>query len=153
MSQVILVSLRNPGLNQDLNNSLKSSSKGFNSLFSFHFFLDSFSNNIGLAYQVQDDVLDVTTSDEVLGKKQNSDSVKNKPSYPAIIGVDESIKIFENLPFAVFCCLQIFAIVLQIFANVCRFSFFQRLEKGSKKRNPVLALRYRSIATHSTTPC
>jgi len=59
--------------------------------------LDSFSNNIGLAYQVQDDVLDVTTSDEVLGKRQNSDSIKNKPSYPAIIGVDESIKTFESL--------------------------------------------------------
>ena len=59
--------------------------------------LDSFSNNIGLAYQVQDDVLDVITSDEVLGKRQNSDSIKNKPSYPAIIGVDESIKTFKSL--------------------------------------------------------
>jgi len=59
--------------------------------------LDSFSNKIGLAYQVQDDVLDVTASEEVLGKRQNSDSRKNKPSYPAIIGVDESIKTFNNL--------------------------------------------------------
>ena len=59
--------------------------------------LDSFSKNIGLAYQVQDDVLDVTTPDEILGKRQNSDSNKNKPSYPAIIGVDESIKKFKEL--------------------------------------------------------
>ena len=59
--------------------------------------LDSFSKNIGLAYQVQDDVLDVTTPDEILGKRQNSDSNKNKPSYPAIIGVDESIKKFKDL--------------------------------------------------------
>ncbi|MEC7595812.1 MAG: farnesyl diphosphate synthase [Pseudomonadota bacterium] len=59
--------------------------------------LESYSNKIGLAYQVQDDVLDVTTSDEVLGKRQNSDSIKNKPSYPAIIGVEESIKTFESL--------------------------------------------------------
>ena len=58
---------------------------------------ESFSNHVGLAYQVQDDVLDVTTSDEVLGKRQNSDAVKNKPSYPAIIGLDKSIKTFENL--------------------------------------------------------
>jgi len=59
--------------------------------------LDSFSKDIGLAYQVQDDVLDVTTSDEILGKRQNSDSNKNKPTYPAIIGVDESIKKFKEL--------------------------------------------------------
>ena len=59
--------------------------------------LSSFSSQIGLAYQVQDDVLDVTTSDEILGKRQNSDASKNKPSYPSIIGIDESIKIFESL--------------------------------------------------------
>ena len=59
--------------------------------------LDSFSSKVGLAYQIQDDVLDVTTVDEVLGKRQNSDSNKNKPSYPAIIGTDESIKIFKDL--------------------------------------------------------
>ena len=54
-------------------------------------------NKIGLAYQIQDDVLDVTTPDEVLGKRQNSDAVKNKPSYPAVIGLEESIKTSENL--------------------------------------------------------
>ena len=59
--------------------------------------LDSFSSKVGLAYQIQDDVLDVTTVDEVLGKRQNSDSNKNKPSYPSIIGVDDSIKIFKEL--------------------------------------------------------
>jgi len=59
--------------------------------------LDSFSNDIGLAYQVQDDVLDVTTSDEILGKRQNSDSVKNKPSYPSILGLDESVKKYKSL--------------------------------------------------------
>ena len=59
--------------------------------------LDSFSNYIGLAYQVQDDVLDITTSEEVLGKRQNSDSKKNKPSYPAIIGLDASIRSYKDL--------------------------------------------------------
>ena len=59
--------------------------------------LESFSKHLGLAYQIQDDVLDVTTSEKVLGKRQNSDAIKNKPSYPSIIGLDESIKTFENL--------------------------------------------------------
>ena len=59
--------------------------------------LESFSKHLGLAYQIQDDVLDVTTSEKVLGKRQNSDAIKNKPSYPSIIGLDESIKTYENL--------------------------------------------------------
>jgi farnesyl diphosphate synthase/geranylgeranyl diphosphate synthase type II len=59
--------------------------------------LDSYSNNIGLAYQIQDDVLDVSSTEEVLGKRQNSDSVKDKPTYPAILGLDESIKVYQHL--------------------------------------------------------
>ena len=59
--------------------------------------LDSYSNNIGLAYQIQDDVLDVSSTEEVLGKRQNSDSVKDKPTYPAILGLDESIKVYQDL--------------------------------------------------------
>ena len=49
--------------------------------------LDSYSNHIGLAYQVQDDVLDITSTEEVLGKRQNSDLNKAKPTYPALLGV------------------------------------------------------------------
>ena len=53
--------------------------------------LNSFSNNIGLAYQIQDDVLEISSTEEVLGKCQNSDLEKEKPTYPAILGLDESI--------------------------------------------------------------
>ena len=59
--------------------------------------LNSFSEDIGLAYQVQDDVLDVSTSDTVLGKRQNSDSEKGKPAFPSILGMDESIKFYQSL--------------------------------------------------------
>ena len=59
--------------------------------------LDSYSNNIGLAYQIQDDVLDISSTEEVLGKRQNSDLVKDKPTYPAILGLDESIKVYRDL--------------------------------------------------------
>jgi farnesyl diphosphate synthase/geranylgeranyl diphosphate synthase type II len=59
--------------------------------------LDSYSHNIGLAYQIQDDVLDVSSTEEVLGKRQNSDLVKDKPTYPAILGLDESIKVYQDL--------------------------------------------------------
>jgi len=59
--------------------------------------LDSYSNNIGLAYQVQDDVLDLSSSEEILGKRQNSDLGKGKPTYPAILGFDESVRVYKDL--------------------------------------------------------
>lgn len=52
--------------------------------------LQDFSQAIGLAYQIQDDVLDVEVPVGLLGKKQHSDSEKNKPTYPAIIGLQAS---------------------------------------------------------------
>ncbi len=59
--------------------------------------LDSYSNNIGLAYQVQDDVLDLSSTEEILGKRKNSDLGKGKPTYPAILGLDESIRVYKDL--------------------------------------------------------
>ena len=59
--------------------------------------LDLYSNNIGLAYQVQDDVLEMSSTEKVLGKSQNSDLEKGKPTYPTILGLDESIRIYKNL--------------------------------------------------------
>ncbi|SFV83694.1 Octaprenyl diphosphate synthase / Dimethylallyltransferase / (2E,6E)-farnesyl diphosphate synthase / Geranylgeranyl diphosphate synthase [hydrothermal vent metagenome] len=59
--------------------------------------LDGFSQDIGLAYQVQDDVLDVLTPEGVLGKKQHSDADKNKPTYPALLGLDKATKTYQQL--------------------------------------------------------
>ena len=59
--------------------------------------LDAYSNNVGLAYQVQDDVLDISSTEEILGKRQNSDLGKEKPTYPSILGLDESIRIYKDL--------------------------------------------------------
>ena len=59
--------------------------------------LDSYSNNIGLAYQIQDDVLDLSSTEEILGKRQNSDIGKGKPTYPAVLGLDESIRVYKDL--------------------------------------------------------
>jgi len=59
--------------------------------------LDGFSQDIGLAYQVQDDVLDVLTPECVLGKNQHSDVDKNKPTYPALLGLDKATKTYEQL--------------------------------------------------------
>jgi farnesyl diphosphate synthase/geranylgeranyl diphosphate synthase type II len=59
--------------------------------------LNGFAQDIGLAYQVQDDVLDVLTPGGVLGKKQHSDADKNKPTYPALLGLDKATKTYLQL--------------------------------------------------------
>ena len=59
--------------------------------------LGGFAQDIGLAYQVQDDVLDVLTPEGVLGKKQHSDADKNKPTYPALLGLDKATKAYQKL--------------------------------------------------------
>lgn len=43
---------------------------------------------IGLAFQIQDDILDVESDTEILGKTQGSDIKRNKPTYPNLLGLD-----------------------------------------------------------------
>lgn len=50
--------------------------------------LHHFSRNIGLAFQVMDDVLDVTASSEILGKTAGKDIAAEKSTYVASMGVD-----------------------------------------------------------------
>jgi len=52
--------------------------------------LDSYAKCIGLSFQVQDDILDVTGDTETLGKTQGSDSARNKPTFPSVIGLQAS---------------------------------------------------------------
>ncbi len=48
---------------------------------------DEYAENIGLAFQIVDDILDVTSTQEVLGKPINSDSENEKTTYITIYGV------------------------------------------------------------------
>ena len=52
--------------------------------------LHLFSKNIGLAFQVMDDVLDVTASSETLGKTAGKDIAAEKSTYVACMGVDDA---------------------------------------------------------------
>ena len=52
--------------------------------------LTKFGYNLGLAFQVIDDILDVTQSTEKLGKTAGKDEVVNKATYPAILGLEGS---------------------------------------------------------------
>jgi len=50
--------------------------------------LDAYAAAIGLAFQVQDDILDVTADTETLGKQQGADIARNKPTYVALLGLE-----------------------------------------------------------------
>ena len=55
--------------------------------------LDNYSECIGLSFQIHDDILDVTADTKTLGKPQGSDEQQSKPTYPSIIGLEESQKL------------------------------------------------------------
>jgi geranylgeranyl pyrophosphate synthase len=46
----------------------------------------------GLAFQVFDDLLDVTGTSEITGKPSQADAARSKPAFPAIIGVEKSLR-------------------------------------------------------------
>jgi len=59
--------------------------------------LRNFGQNIGLAFQIVDDVLDVTQTSEQLGKTAGKDTAAEKVTYPALFGIDESLRKADDL--------------------------------------------------------
>jgi geranylgeranyl diphosphate synthase type II len=59
--------------------------------------LRDFGMNIGLAFQIVDDVLDVTQTSEQLGKTAGKDTATEKATYPALFGIEASLKKADEL--------------------------------------------------------
>ena len=59
--------------------------------------MDGFSRDIGLAFQIRDDILDVTGQTDVIGKPAGSDQNMNKATWPAVFGMEESIRRCDEL--------------------------------------------------------
>jgi len=59
--------------------------------------LGRFATAIGLAFQIQDDLLDVLGDVSTLGKATGADSARAKPTYPAVIGVQASQQRMQQL--------------------------------------------------------
>jgi farnesyl diphosphate synthase len=59
--------------------------------------LDRFAQCMGLAFQIQDDVLDEESDTATLGKPQGSDKARDKPTYPSLLGLTEAKVKAKNL--------------------------------------------------------
>ena len=72
--------------------------------------LRHFARLMGLAYQIRDDIIDITSSEEELGKPKGSDLAANKSTYPGLLGLqgaqekaqyvyEQALKALEHLPY------------------------------------------------------
>ena len=59
--------------------------------------IEGIAKNIGISFQIQDDILDVTSSLEVLGKQTHSDEKNNKTTYVTLFGIDGAMGEAERL--------------------------------------------------------
>jgi len=82
--------------------------------------LTKFGYNVGLAFQVIDDILDVTQTTEQLGKTAGKDVAAQKATYPSIVGLEKSRKIAADLTDKAFAALKPFrgrAVALEALAG------------------------------------
>ena len=87
--------------------------------------LSRYGAHIGLAFQIIDDILDITADQETLGKDVGSDIEKEKATYPALYGLQESKKKAEELVEESIACLEPFDDRANPLREIARF-FVQR---------------------------
>lgn len=83
--------------------------------------LRAFGLAIGLAFQIVDDVLDVTQTSEQLGKTAGKDTASEKATYPALFGIDASVKKADELVNSAFEELESFGERAEPLREVARF--------------------------------
>ena len=86
-----------------------------------------FAANIGLAFQVQDDILDITSSTEELGKPQGSDEDSNKSTFPKLLGLDGANECAEQLIQDALSALAKLTYNSQLIADFARYIIARRL--------------------------
>lgn len=70
--------------------------------------LTEFGTHVGLAFQVIDDILDVTQTSETLGKTAGKDVAVAKATYPRLVGLEKSKKIAADLTRKAYASLAVF---------------------------------------------
>ena len=69
---------------------------------------EKYADSIGLAFQIVDDLLDITSTSEELGKPVGSDMQNEKSTYPALLGMEKSVQLVDGLTAEAVGALKIF---------------------------------------------
>jgi len=83
--------------------------------------LRAFGRSIGLAFQIVDDILDVTQTSEQLGKTAGKDMVAEKATYPSLFGVEQSERKADELVSQAFAELDSFGARAETLKELARF--------------------------------
>ena len=87
----------------------------------FKFALQGFAHDIGLAYQIRDDLLDATSTTKKLGKKANKDKKAGKKNFVSILGKDRAKKQLEFLANQAIKHLGVFDQKADMLRDIARF--------------------------------
>jgi len=68
--------------------------------------LDGYAAAVGLSFQIVDDILDVTSDTETLGKTQGADMALDKPTYPSLLGLDGARRHADSMHEQAVSCLD-----------------------------------------------
>lgn len=83
--------------------------------------IEKFADNLGLAFQIQDDILDVEGSAEKLGKPVGSDESNNKKTYVSMLGLEEAKKLQKKLTDEAIEALGIFGEKSEMLIGLCKY--------------------------------
>ena len=83
--------------------------------------LADYGKHLGLAFQITDDILDVVGAEAVIGKPVGSDESRDKSTYPALLGLDESRRLAGEAVASALAALAVFGNEAENLRNLARF--------------------------------
>ena len=83
--------------------------------------LARYAKAIGLAFQIQDDILDVESDTQTLGKQQGADIAANKPTYPALLGMSGAKQKLDTLYQEAMFALEGFGANAELLHNIAQY--------------------------------
>ncbi len=83
--------------------------------------LTRYAECIGLAFQIRDDILDVISDTQTLGKQQGADAAHNKPTYTALLGLEGAQDAAKQVHQEALSCLESFGEKAQLLRDIANY--------------------------------